>query len=47
MAGQNIAQLDGTETMLFPSIFTVLEPGEYSFKVEFIAREAEILRQAC
>ena len=30
-----------------PSIFTVLEAGEYTLKIYFVARESEILRQPC
>lgn len=47
VAGQDDSRLEGTEAVLIPSIFTVLEPGDYTFKIEFIAREAEILKQPC
>ena len=47
MAGQDASLLDETETVLLPSIFTVLEAGDYTLKVEFIAREAEILNLPC
>jgi len=33
--------------MLIPSIFTVLDAGDYVLKVEFIARESVVLAQAC
>lgn len=47
VAGQEDSRLEGTEAVLIPSIFTVLEPGDYTFKIEFVAREAEILKQPC
>ena len=47
ISGQEPAHLPGTESYLYPSIFTVLEPGEYSMKIEFISHEAEILRLPC
>lgn len=47
VAGQEGHLLVGTEAVLVPSIFTVLEPGEYKLQISFIAREAEILRQPC
>ena len=47
VAGQDGALIQDTESMLIPSIFTVLEAGDYVMKIEFVAREAEILRQPC
>ena len=47
VAGQDESLLEGTEAVLIPSIFTVLEPGEYNLRVEFVAREMEILKQPC
>ena len=40
VAGQEPATLPGTQTMLVPSIFTVLEPGDYTLKIEFIAHQS-------
>lgn len=47
VAGQEPAHLPGTDTMLVPSIFTVLEPGDYKLKIEFVAKESQILREPC
>jgi len=47
VAGQESALLGGTETMFVPSIFVVLEAGEYNVRFEFVAREATILSQPC
>ena len=33
--------------MLQPSIFVVLTKGDYVLKIEFVAREAELLRAPC
>lgn len=32
--------LPGTENYLYPSVFTVLEPGEYTMKIIFLSTEA-------
>ena len=37
----------GTGVHLTPSIFVVLPAGDYRMKIEFVAKEAEILRQPC
>ena len=48
VAGQmKPAQLPNTDVYLVPSIFAVLDKGDYTIKIEFVAREAEILRQPC
>ena len=47
VAGQDGALIQDTESMLIPSIFTVLEAGDYVIHIGFLAREAEILRQPC
>ena len=47
VAGQDGALIQDTESMLIPSIFTVLEAGDYVLHIGFLAREAEILRQPC
>jgi hypothetical protein len=49
ISGQEPALLTGgtIESYLYPSIFTVLEPGEYSMKISFVSHEAEILRLPC
>jgi hypothetical protein len=47
VASQDVAELTGTGVHLVPSIFVVLGPGDYTMKIEFVAKEAEILRQPC
>ncbi len=39
--------LQGRDLMLQPSIFVVLTKGDYVLKIEFVAREAELLRAPC
>lgn len=47
VAEQKTAELVGTGVHLTPSIFVVLPAGDYRMKIEFVAKEAEILRQPC
>ena len=47
IAGQDHDDLPGTDTVLVPSIFVVLQPGEYIMKIEFISSQFEVLRQPC
>ena len=47
VSGQEPAKLPGTENYLYPSIFTVLDAGDYVMAISFIAHEAEILRLPC
>ena len=47
IASQEEAKLESTKLNLVPAIFAVLEPGDYIMKMEFVAREAEILREPC
>jgi hypothetical protein len=47
IATQEGKELQNTDLILHPSIFVVLEPGNYVLKIEFVARESELLRAPC
>ena len=47
VASQEGAILTSNNVRLIPAIFAVLEPGDYVMKIEFVAREAEILTEPC